>query len=43
MNEKWKVQNRKKGYQKIHIALNIKTKEILTLEVKDEKVHDGRR
>ena len=41
MDEKWKVLNRK-GYLKIHIAVNIKTKEILALEVTDEKVHDGR-
>ena len=41
MNEKWKVQN-KKGYLKIHVAVNIKTKEILALEVTDEKVHDGK-
>jgi hypothetical protein len=41
MDKKWKVQNRK-GYLKIHVAVNIKTKEILALEVTDEKVHDGR-
>ena len=41
MDEKWKVLNRK-GYLKIHIAINIKIKEILALEVTDEKVHDGR-
>lgn len=41
MDKKWKVQNRK-GYLKIHVAINIKTKEILALEVTDEKVHDGR-
>jgi hypothetical protein len=41
MDKKWKVQNRK-GYLKIHIAVNIKTKEILALEVTDEKVHHGR-
>jgi Transposase DDE domain len=41
MDEKWNVLNRK-GYLKIHIAVNIKTKEILALEVTDEKVHDGR-
>ena len=41
MDEKWNVLNRK-GYLKIHIAINIKTKEILALEVTDEKVHDGR-
>ena len=42
MSEKWNVQNRKKGYLKIHVAVNIKTKEILALEVTDEKVHDGK-
>jgi hypothetical protein len=41
MDEKWNVQNRKRGYLKIHVAVNIKTKEILTLEVTDEKVHDS--
>ena len=42
MDEKWNALNRK-GYLKIHIAVNIKTKEILALEVTDEKVHDGSR
>ena len=41
MSEKWNAQN-KKGYLKIHVAVDIKTKEILALEVTDEKVHDGR-
>ena len=45
MDEKWNVLNRK-GYLKIkiHIAVNIKTKEILALEeaITDEKVaHDS--
>jgi hypothetical protein len=40
MDEKWNVLNRKRGYLKIHKAVNIKTKEILALEVTDEKVHD---
>jgi hypothetical protein len=40
MDEKWNVLNRK-GYIKIHVAVNIKTKEILALEVTDEKVHDS--
>ena len=31
MNERWNTQNRK-GYPKIHVAVNIKTKEILALE-----------
>ena len=42
MDEKWNVLNRKRGYLKIHVAVNIKTKEILALEVTDEKVHDGK-
>ena len=42
MTDKWDAQNkRKKGYLKIHVAVNIKTKEILALEVTDEKIHDG--
>ena len=31
MNERWNTQSRK-GYPKIHVAVNIKTKEILALE-----------
>ena len=31
---------KKKGYLKIYVAVNIKTKEILALEVTDEKSHD---
>ena len=42
MDEKWHVPNNKKGYLKIHIAVNIKTKEILALDVTDEKTHDGK-
>ena len=40
MNEKWNT--KKKGYLKIHVAVNIKTKEILALEVTDEKIHDSK-
>jgi DDE family transposase len=32
----------KKGYLKIHVAVDIKTKEIIALEVTDEKVHDNK-
>jgi Transposase DDE domain len=38
LRDRWNI--RKKGYLKIHIAANVKTKEILSLEVTDEKVHD---
>jgi hypothetical protein len=41
MNEKWNIPNRK-GYLKIHVTVNIKTKEILALEVTNEEVYDGR-
>src|SRR6185437_4097237 len=41
MDEKWNVLNRK-GYLKIHVAVSIKTKEILALEITDEKVHDSK-
>ncbi len=40
MQDKWKAG--KKGYLKIHVAVNIKTKEILALEVTDEKMHDSK-
>ena len=42
MKEKWNV--RKKGYLKIHIAVNVKTKKKILLsmnEVTDEHVHDS--
>lgn len=42
MHDKWDAQNKNKGYLKIHVAVNIKTKEILALEVTDERVHDGK-
>jgi hypothetical protein len=41
MSDKWHKQN-KKGYLKIHVAVDTKTKEILALEVTSEKVHDSR-
>ena len=42
MHDKWDAQNKKKGYLKIHVVVNIKTREILALEVTDERVYDGR-
>jgi len=41
MNKKWNMQNRK-GYLKIHIAVDIKSKKILSMEVTDEHVHDNK-
>ena len=40
MREKWDV--RKKGYLKIHVVVNVKTKKILVMKVTDEHVHDGK-
>ena len=39
MRHKWHV---RKGYLKIHIAVDIKKKRILSLEVTSEEVHDGK-
>jgi hypothetical protein len=39
MHHKWHI---RKGYLKIHIAVDIKKKRILSLEVSSEEVHDGR-
>jgi len=39
IRHKWKV---KRGYLKIHIAVDVKRKKILASEVTDEKVVDGR-
>ncbi len=42
MKEKWHIKN-KKGYLKIHIATNVKTKKILSVKVTtDEHVHDSK-
>jgi hypothetical protein len=41
MQEKGNIK-KKKGYLKIHIAVDVNTQEILSLEVTDEKVHDGK-
>jgi Transposase DDE domain len=36
----WKV---KRGYLKIHFAVDIKTKQVVSMDVSSEKVHDGKR
>ena len=41
MRDKWHFKN-KKGYLKIHIAVNIKTKKIPSIKVTDEHVHDSK-
>ncbi|HEY6536283.1 MAG TPA: transposase [Candidatus Nitrosocosmicus sp.] len=41
MRDKWHFKN-KKGYLKIHVAANVKTKKILSTKVTDERVHDSK-
>jgi len=41
MQDKWN-NKKKKGCLKIHIAIDINTKEILALDVTEEKMHDGK-
>ena len=40
MRDKWNI--KKKGYLKIHIAVNVKSKKILSIKVTDEHVHDSK-
>jgi Transposase DDE domain len=43
MRDKWHIKN-KKGYLKIHIEVNVKSKKILSMmKVTDEHVHDSKR
>ena len=43
MQDKWKSKNNnKKGYLKIHVTVNVKTKKILSIKVTDEYVHDSK-
>ena len=39
IRDKWNI---RKGYLKIHVAVNIKSKKILSLNITDEHVHDGK-
>ncbi len=41
MSKKWNDQ-RRKGYLKIHLAVDIKSKKILSMKVTDEHKHDSR-
>ena len=36
------MESKKRGYLKIHIAVDIKKKRILSLDVTSEQVHDGK-
>ena len=41
MRDKWHIKNNKKGYLKIHVTVNVKTKKILSMQVTDDHVHDS--
>jgi hypothetical protein len=40
VRDKWNV--KKKGYLKIHVAINVKNKKILSIKVTDEHFHDSK-
>ena len=40
MNKKWNIY--RKGYLKVHIAVDIKSKKILSMKVTDEHTHDSK-
>ena len=43
MSDKWHIKNNKKGYLKLHVAVNVKTKKILPMKVTaDEHVHNSK-
>jgi hypothetical protein len=42
MDDKWNIKNKKKSFLKIHDTINIKTKEILALEITYKKVYDAK-
>ena len=39
IRNKWKI---RKGWIKVHIAVDVKTKKLLALKVTDERVSDGK-
>jgi Transposase DDE domain len=41
--DKWKNKRKRKGFIKIHVAVNIKTKKIVSMNVTKETIHDGER
>ncbi len=44
MREKWNISKNKKGYLKIHVAVNVKTKKTLSIKITadEEHVHDSK-
>ena len=40
MRDKWNA--KKKGYLKIHVAVNVKTKKGISIKVTDEHIHDSK-
>ena len=42
IREKWNNNNKSRGFIKIHVAVNVRTKKILSMEVTKEDVYDGK-
>ena len=43
MRDKWNVKNKNKKYVKIHVAVDVKSKNILSMKITaDEHVHDSK-
>jgi Transposase DDE domain len=42
MLDNWKNKRKRKGFIKIHVVVNIKTKKIVSMNVTKENVHDGK-
>ena len=42
MRDKWNVKNKNKKYVKIHVAVDVKSKNILSMKVTNEHVHDSK-
>ena len=40
--DKWKNKRKRKGFIKIHVAVDIKAKKIVSMSVTKEDVHDGK-
>jgi len=42
IREKWGKDKRRKGYVKLHIAVDVRSKKIISLEVTDESITDSK-
>ena len=40
--DKWHIKNKGRIFLKIHVAVNVKTKKIISMKITDEHVHDSK-